>query len=68
MIYTRKKILSDIRFINREKELEILEREYRKKQSSFVVIYGRRTGKTTLIEKFQLERLKSFNCLLALSY
>ncbi|HHG75514.1 MAG TPA: ATP-binding protein [Persephonella sp.] len=42
-----------MRFINREKELEILEREYRKKQSSFVVIYGRRrTGKTALIEKF----------------
>ncbi len=48
-----------MRFINRERELEILEREYRKKQSSFVVIYGRRrTGKTALFEKFQLERLK----------
>ncbi len=36
-----------MRFINREKELEILEREQKKKQSSFVVIHGRRTDKTT---------------------
>ena len=42
-----------MRFINREKELEVLEKEYKKGQSSFVVIHGRRrTGKTTLIEKF----------------
>jgi len=42
-----------MRFINKEKELEVLEREYKKKQSSFVVLYGRRrTGKTALIEKF----------------
>jgi len=42
-----------VRFINREKELEVLEKEYKKGQSSFVVIHGRRrTGKTTLIEKF----------------
>lgn len=40
-------------FINREKELSTLEKEYRKPEASFVVIYGRRrTGKTTLIEKF----------------
>lgn len=40
-------------FVNREKELSILEKEYSKQGSSFVVIYGRRrTGKTTLIEKF----------------
>ncbi len=42
-----------MKFINREKELETLEKEYEKEKSSFVVIYGRRrTGKTTLIEKF----------------
>lgn len=42
-----------MRFINREEELQILEQEYKKDTSSFVVIYGRRrTGKTTLIEKF----------------
>ena len=39
-------------FINREKEMETLNREY-KKQNSFVVIYGRRrVGKTTLIKEF----------------
>ncbi|WP_297887070.1 ATP-binding protein [Sulfurihydrogenibium sp.] len=48
-----------MRFINRESELQTLEKEYRKKGSSFVVIYGRRrTGKTTLIEKF-IENKKS---------
>lgn len=42
-----------MKFINREKELQTLEKEYKKKNSSFIVIYGRRrTGKTTLIEKF----------------
>ncbi len=42
-----------MKFINREKELQTLEKEYKKKNSSFVVIYGRRrVGKTTLIEKF----------------
>jgi AAA+ ATPase superfamily predicted ATPase len=42
-----------VKFINREKELQTLEKEYKKKNSSFIVIYGRRrTGKTTLIEKF----------------
>lgn len=40
-------------FINRERELSTLEKEYTRPGSSFVVIYGRRrTGKTTLIEKF----------------
>ena len=39
-------------FVNREKEMETLEREY-KKENSFVVIYGRRrVGKTTLIKEF----------------
>ena len=39
-------------FINREKEMETLDREY-KKENSFVVIYGRRrVGKTTLIKEF----------------
>jgi AAA+ ATPase superfamily predicted ATPase len=48
-----------MKFINREKEIETLENEYRKEGSSFVVIYGRRrTGKTTLIEKF-IENKKS---------
>jgi len=42
-----------MRFINRGIELETLEKEYSKKGSSFIVIYGRRrVGKTTLIEKF----------------
>ena len=39
-------------FVNREKEMETLDREY-KKENSFVVIYGRRrVGKTTLIKEF----------------
>ena len=39
-------------FINREKELETLNKEYKKK-NSFVVLYGRRrVGKTTLIREF----------------
>lgn len=42
-----------MRFVNRKNELEHLEKEYRKKGSSFAVIYGRRrVGKTALIEEF----------------
>ena len=42
-----------MKFINRENELTGLEKEYKKKGSSFVVIYGRRrVGKTTLIKEF----------------
>lgn len=41
-----------MRFIGREDELAALEREY-KRESGFVVIYGRRrVGKTTLIKQF----------------
>jgi hypothetical protein len=41
------------RFIDREKELEFLNREYGGERSSFVVIYGRRRiGKTALIKRF----------------
>ena len=40
-------------FLGRKSELETLEREYNKKNSTFVVIYGRRrVGKTTLIKEF----------------
>jgi len=40
-------------FVNRESELKNLNDEYRKKRSSFVVIFGRRrVGKTTLIKEF----------------
>ena len=39
-------------FIDREKELESLNKEYKKK-NSFVVLYGRRrVRKTTLIKEF----------------
>ena len=39
-------------FIDREKELETLNKEY-KKDNSFAVLYGRRrVGKTTLIKEF----------------
>ncbi len=41
------------RFIDREKEMEILEREFSKNTASMIVIYGRRrVGKTRLIEEF----------------
>ncbi|WP_297454574.1 ATP-binding protein [Persephonella sp.] len=47
-----------MKFINREKEIATLEKEYQNKKSSFVVIYGRRrVGKTTLIEKFIQDKL-----------
>ena len=40
-------------FIDRTNELATLEREYGKKEASFVVVYGRRRiGKTTLIRHF----------------
>ncbi|MDR2066314.1 MAG: ATP-binding protein [Endomicrobium sp.] len=41
-----------MKFLGRKNELEVLEREYQR-DSSFVVIYGRRrVGKTTLIKEF----------------
>lgn len=40
-------------FIDRKQELQVLSQEYRKKQASFTVIYGRRrVGKTALISEF----------------
>lgn len=42
-----------MKFINRQIEFNTLENEYNSKDSSFVVIYGRRrVGKTSLINKF----------------
>jgi uncharacterized protein len=42
-----------MKFINRERELASLEKEYQREDSSFFVIYGRRrVGKTTLIKEF----------------
>ena len=41
------------KFIDREQEMAFLEKEYAKKESSFVVLYGRRRiGKTSLIKEF----------------
>lgn len=41
------------RFINRNDELESLNRQYKGKNSAFVVLYGRRrVGKTSLIQEF----------------
>ena len=41
------------KFIDHEKELEFLEKQYNSPESSFVVVYGRRrVGKTTLILEF----------------
>ena len=40
-------------FINREHELDELNRQYASEGASFIVIYGRRrVGKTTLIREF----------------
>lgn len=40
-------------FVNRENELEVLEREYKRSQFAMTVIYGRRrVGKTRLIKEF----------------
>lgn len=40
-------------FVDRAEELQFLQEQYKQKESSLVIIYGRRrTGKTTLIQKF----------------
>ncbi len=40
-------------FVDRERELQTLEREYAREEASFVVVYGRRrVGKTELISRF----------------
>ncbi len=50
-------------FIDREAELQALEREYAREGSSFVVVYGRRrVGKTELISRFIRNR-RSLYCL-----
>lgn len=41
------------KFVNRVKELESLEKQYQSKESSLVIVYGRRrVGKTALINEF----------------
>lgn len=41
------------KFIDRQQEMAVLEKEYRREGSSFVVVYGRRrVGKTALINRF----------------
>ena len=55
-----------INFINREKELETLNKEY-KKDNSFVVLYGRRrVGKTTIFQRIYDEKLKDKNIMIIL--
>ncbi len=45
--------MQETTFINRGKELETLEKEYRRPAASFVVVYGRRRiGKTALLRRF----------------
>ena len=42
-----------MRFINRDEELDFLEKEYSREGSSLVIIYGRRrVGKTALTAEF----------------
>ena len=46
-----------MKFIDREEELAFLEREYAKKEASFVVLYGRRRlGKTSLATHFMANK------------
>lgn len=46
-----------MKFIDREEELAFLEREYAKKEASFVVLYGRRRlGKTSLATNFMANK------------
>lgn len=41
------------KFVNRAKELNALEKQYHSKESSLVIVYGRRrVGKTALIAEF----------------
>ena len=41
------------RFVDREQEMNTLQREYERNGSSLIVLYGRRrVGKTTLISEF----------------
>ena len=41
------------KFIDRKNELDFLNREYQKKESSLIILYGRRRiGKTSLIKEF----------------
>lgn len=50
-------------FINKDKELAVLEKDYKRKDSSFTVIYGRRrVGKTTLIKEFISKKRCQANC------
>lgn len=46
------------KFVDRQKEMATLEKEYKRKDASFVVVYGRRrTGKTTLIHEFCKDKI-----------
>ncbi|MCK4766643.1 MAG: AAA family ATPase, partial [Candidatus Aminicenantes bacterium] len=50
-------------FIDRDKELALLEKEYKRTGASFAVIYGRRrVGKTTLIKEF-IKNKQAIYCL-----
>lgn len=52
--------MSNTKFINRVHELETLEKEYSRKESSLVIVYGRRrVGKTSLINRFLLNHKNS---------
>ena len=43
-------------FVNREKEIKILQNAFKSTQSSFIVVYGRRRcGKSTLLKKVLTE-------------
>lgn len=49
------------RFVNRKDELKALEEEYRKNDSSLVILYGRRrVGKTTLLTEFLKQKKSLF--------
>lgn len=42
-----------MKFVDRQKELTVLEKEFNRKEASLVIVYGRRrVGKTTLLKEF----------------
>ena len=42
-----------MKFVDRQKELTVLEKEFNRKEASLVIVYGRRrVGKTALLKEF----------------
>jgi len=53
-----------VRFFDREKEIDFLEKKYKEKGFQFIIIYGRRrVGKTELIAYFSRGKPHIDNCI-----